>query len=115
MGSTGSTSPAGPTGPTGSTGPGGPTGPANPTGPTGPGGSQADGDGKEEGGAPPATGLPHFPSPDPATGAVPARWRMLLAGVRESHRVQGREHVTVLRGIYAGLPVTVLFTVLACG
>lgn len=74
-------------------------------------------DGAEERGtAPdPDSASLHLPSPGPTTGAVPARWRMLLAGVRESHRVQGREHVTVLRGIYAGLPVTVLFTVLACG
>ncbi|MFY7065892.1 hypothetical protein ACOQFV_08520 [Nocardiopsis changdeensis] len=82
---------------------------ADPSAPAGPADDTADHD-EDGGGDRPV----RAPSPGPATGAVPARWRMLLAGVRESHRVQGREHVTVLRGIYAGLPVTVLFTVLAC-
>lgn len=73
----------------------------------------ADPDPDADTGGGPAPETVHIPGP--VAGAVPARWRMLLAGVRESHRVQGREHVTVLRGVYAGLPVTVLFTVLACG
>lgn len=80
-----------------------------PSAPAGPADDTADREGDGGGDRP-----VRVPSPGPATGAVPARWRMLLAGVRESHRVQGREHVTVLRGIYAGLPVTVLFTVLTC-
>ncbi|WP_306367775.1 hypothetical protein [Nocardiopsis sp. CC223A] len=84
-----------------------------PAGATDSGGGAADG--AQDDGEGPAPGPLYVPSPDPVTGAVPARWRMLLAGVRETHRIQGREHVTVLRGIYAGLPVTVLFTVLACG
>jgi hypothetical protein len=110
--------PAPVTGPESAAAPPRPTAPADPADPAGPAGAgpaeDTAGGGGDGGEGPPPEPL-HIPSPDPVTGAVPTRWRMLLAGVRETHRIQGREHVTVLRGIYAGLPVTVLFTVLACG